>query len=153
MIIKPDAITEFRGDYFFLSNFYMCPVLGADDIIYPSSEHSYMSCKNDIREDHLKLASLKTAREARNFGQTIVLRPNWDNLKYGYMKRVLQDKFTRNPHLGKKLLETGDRQLVENGSWHDLYWGICSCEKHQGEGKNALGQILEEIRNELKDKT
>lgn len=149
MIIKPDAITEFRGDYFFLSNFYMCSV-SFDNVIYPSSEHAYMACKTDNKAIRQKLLFLKTAREARNYGQIIPLRHNWDEVKYSYMKCVLQDKFTRNPHLGKKLLETGDRQLVEGGTWHDLFYGICNCEKHQGEGKNALGQILMEIRDELK---
>jgi len=150
IIIQPNAITDFRKDYFFLSNFYMCPVKGASDIIYPSSEHSYMSYKNDNKEDHLKLASLKTAREARDFGQIITLRPNWDDVRYNAMKTTLRDKFTRNVKLGQRLLATGDRQLVEGGNWHDLYFGICLCENHQGDGRNALGQILMEIRDELK---
>lgn len=151
MIIQPDAITDFRKEYFFLSNFYPCPVF-YNGLMFPNSEGAYMACKNDNKEDHLKLASLKTAREAKNYGQTVVLRPQWDDVKYGYMKKVLQDKFTRNPDLGKRLLETGNRQLVEENNWHDLYYGICNCEKHQGEGKNALGQILMEIREELKNK-
>ena len=96
------------------------------------------------------IAALKTAREARNYGQTVVLRPNWEDIKYRYMKEVLVEKFSQNLNLKEKLLATGNRQLVEGGLWHDLWWGICNCEKHQGDGKNALGQILMEIRDSFK---
>lgn len=148
MIIQPNAITDFRKDYFFLSNFYLCPVQFEGDM-YISSEHAYMASKTDNRDIRNHILGLKTAREARNYGQTFALRPHWDDVKYSYMKVVLQDKFRRNQHLGQKLLETGDRQLVEGGTWHDQYWGICNCKDHGGEGKNALGQILMEIREEL----
>ena len=148
IIIQKDAITDFRKEYFFLSNFYMCPV-AFEGTVYPSSEHAYMASKTDDNRIREHILSLETAREARNYGQTFALRPHWDDVKYTYMKKVLQDKFTRNPHLGKKLIETGNRQLVEKGTWHDQYWGICTCKQHQGEGKNALGQILMEIREEL----
>jgi ribA/ribD-fused uncharacterized protein len=150
IIIQPDAITDFRKDYFFLSNFYPCQVF-YNGLMFPNSEGAYMSCKNDNREDHVKLSEMKTAREAREYGQKIHIRSNWEDVKYDSMKNVLRDKFTRNLHLGIKLLETGDRQLVEGGTWHDQFWGICNCSKHQGEGKNALGQILMEIRDELNE--
>jgi ribA/ribD-fused uncharacterized protein len=148
MIIEKDAITEFRKEYFFLSNFYPCLVF-YNGLMFKNSEAAYMSCKNDNKEDHIKLASFKTAREARDYGQTVVIRPNWDDVKYGYMKTVVTDKFTRNADIRVKLLATGTKQLVEGGTWHDQYWGICNCEKHNGEGKNALGQILMEVREEL----
>jgi ribA/ribD-fused uncharacterized protein len=149
IIIKPDAITDFRKDYFFLSNFYPCTFI-YDDITYPSSEHAYMACKVLDKDHRRMIAALKTAREARNYGQTVVLRPNWEDIKYRYMKEVLVEKFSQNLNLKEKLLATGNRQLVEGGLWHDLWWGICNCEKHQGDGKNALGQILMEIRDSFK---
>ena len=148
----PTVINEFRGDYFFLSNFYMCPV-ALDNVIYPSSEHAYMASKTDNPSIRQHILSLAKARDARNYGQTFALRSNWDDVKYNYMKRVLQDKFTRNVDLGKRLLETGTATLIEGGVWHDQYWGICNCAKHGGEGKNALGQILMEIREELQKLT
>lgn len=142
------TINEFRKDYFFLSNFYMCPVMW-NKMMFPSSEHAYMASKTDDSAIHQHILSLKKAQEARDFGQTFPLRPQWENVKYRYMKEVVKDKFTRNTHLAIKLLETGDAKLIEGGTWHDQYWGICNCPKHQGEGKNALGQILMEIREEL----
>ena len=63
IIIQKDAITDFRKDYFFLSNFYPCPVF-YNGLMFPNSEGAYMACKNDNKEDHLKLASLKTAKVA-----------------------------------------------------------------------------------------
>lgn len=143
-------ISDFRKEYFFLSNFYMCPV-AYNGLVFASSEHAYMASKTDDSSIHQHILTLKTAKEARNYGQTFPLRPNWDNMKYGYMKKVLQDKFTRNVHLGDRLKATGDAKLIEGGTWHDTYWGICTCSEHQGEGRNALGQILMEIREELRD--
>jgi hypothetical protein len=35
--VKPDAITSFRGEYRFLSNFYLADV-EIDGVIYPSAE-------------------------------------------------------------------------------------------------------------------
>jgi ribA/ribD-fused uncharacterized protein len=143
-----NVIDNFRGDYFFLSNFYMCPVMYAG-LLFPSSEHAYMASKTDDVSIRKHILSLKRARDARNFGQTFAMRPDWDNVKYRYMKTVLKDKFTRNTDLAIKLLETKDAKLVEGGNWCDIYWGTCSCPKHQGVGKNALGSVLMEIREEL----
>jgi ribA/ribD-fused uncharacterized protein len=47
------------------------------------------------------------------------------------------------------LLGTGKKELVENSPF-DKYWGIGA----NGKGKNRLGMLLVQLRNELKnDKT
>ena len=50
--------------------------------------------------------------------------------------------------LALRLVETGTEELVEGNDWGDTYWGVC-----KGTGKNMLGKILMEVREELKKNT
>jgi predicted NAD-dependent protein-ADP-ribosyltransferase YbiA (DUF1768 family) len=60
------------------------------------------------------------------------------------MHAVVWAKFSQNPELGKKLLETGDRYLEERNWWGDKFWSV-----YQGEGQNLLGKIIMDIRARL----
>lgn len=46
----------------------------------------------------------------------------------------------------KKLIKTGDAELIEGNWWGDKYWGMCN-----GEGMNKLGKILMQVRKECID--
>ena len=61
------------------------------------------------------------------------------------MKTGLTHKFTQNPKLLQKLMETGSRPIVEH-TVNDSYWG----DGGDGSGKNRLGVILMDLREELK---
>ena len=62
------------------------------------------------------------------------------------MLNFLRIKFM-NAELRDKLLETGDSVLIEGNTWHDNYWGNCSCAKCKDiEGKNMLGRLLMQVR-------
>lgn len=65
---------------------------------------------------------------------------------------ALRKKFN-NSVLKKKLLATGDALLIEGNTCHDNYWGDCKCEKCKDiKGENRLGQLLMQVREELKNK-
>ena len=66
------------------------------------------------------------------------------------MRKFLCKKFAI-PELRQKLLDTGDAYLIEGTTWHDNYWGICTCDRCGGRGQNKLGQLLMEIRKEIRD--
>jgi predicted NAD-dependent protein-ADP-ribosyltransferase YbiA (DUF1768 family) len=51
--------------------------------------------------------------------------------------------------LAEKLLATGEEILVEGNTWHDNFWGRCSCRNCRGKGVNHLGQLLMERRAAL----
>jgi hypothetical protein len=53
------------------------------------------------------------------------------------MEAVLVLKFARGSALAKKLVATGDRELVETNEWGDQFWGVCG-----GRGENWLGRLL-----------
>jgi predicted NAD-dependent protein-ADP-ribosyltransferase YbiA (DUF1768 family) len=54
-------------------------------------------------------------------------------------------KFTQNPVLREKLIATGDAELIEHTK-RDNVWG----DGGDGSGKNELGKILMQVRDELK---
>ncbi len=63
------------------------------------------------------------------------------------MLSILRVKAEQHEYVRRKLLETGDRQLVE-GSWRDDFWGIGP----NKDGQNMLGKLWMGIRSELRAK-
>lgn len=72
-------------------------------------------------------------------------REDWDAVKIGIMRRILRAKVEQHEYVRRKLLQTGDRQLVED-SWRDCFWGWGS----NKDGQNMLGRLWMEIRAELR---
>lgn len=62
------------------------------------------------------------------------------------MRDAVRAKFTQHEACRRELLETGDAPLVEKTTG-DRYWGCGT----NGDGKNMLGRILVEIRDELRE--
>ena len=69
------TINNFRGDYFFLSNFYECPVT-YQGITYPNNETAFQAqkCIND--SDKTKFMSLNPSA-AKKLGMRVALRKDW----------------------------------------------------------------------------
>ena len=44
------------------------------------------------------------------------------------------------------------RELIEKNYWHDNFWGVCTCGKCST-GKNHLGTILIQVREEIQKKS
>jgi ribA/ribD-fused uncharacterized protein len=73
-------------------------------------------------------------------------RPDWDDVKVGIMRDILWAKAEQHEYVKRKLLATGDRELVED-SWRDDYWGWGP----NRDGQNMLGKIWMEIRSEIRE--
>lgn len=143
------GISGFRDEYYFLSNFSSHPVtyLGKT---YQSSEAAFQAQKTLDEVVQWKFTAL-SPRDARTEGRRLMLRPDWEGAKDGIMRDILKCKFS-NPALMGKLLGTGDAFLEEANTWHDNYWGNCTCDRcGKVPGKNMLGKLLMELREELKE--
>ena len=143
-----DAIRSFRGQWAFLSNFFACDVGG-----YPSAEHAYQATKCRNKEDRAQFKS-GSAGQAKRLGRRVKLTASdleyWNNNRHELMRVVLQCKFS-NPELAKRLKDIPtDTVLIEGNNWHDNFWGSCSCAKCGNRGMNNLGQLLTELRGELR---
>lgn len=75
-------------------------------------------------------------------------RRDWDEIKVGVMRAILRAKANQHEYVRRKLLATGDRELVEN-SWRDDFWGWGL----NRDGQNMLGKLWMEIRAELRAST
>jgi len=62
------------------------------------------------------------------------------------METLLREKFSKDPELRAKLLNTGTSKLVEGNTWGDRFWGVC-----RGQGENNLGRLLMKVREELRN--
>jgi ribA/ribD-fused uncharacterized protein len=137
------CVRGFFGDYRFLSNFEVSPVV-FEGVEYPSSEAAYQGAKSldpVVRSEFVNLSPSKSKKR----GQEIECRSDWNDVKYGIMYEIVLDKFFRNPELGQKLLDTGDRYLEETNHWRDKVWGVCN-----GVGTNWLGKILMDVRAQMR---
>lgn len=138
-----NKISSFGGLFRFLSNFHPAPLL-YKGIMYPTSEHAYVSAKTLNENTKLNVAMLATPGEAKKYGRSIKLRPDWNDVKLAIMEEIVREKFIQNPPLLEKLLATEDIYLEEGNTWGDTFWGVCD-----GEGQNHLGKILMKIRTDL----
>lgn len=139
-------INEFRGKYFFLSNFYSVPILYRG-ITYLNNEAAFQAQKLGSEEDKAQFSNLSPS-EAKKLGRNVKLRPDWEEIKYERMYEICLAKFSQYPELKRQLLDTGDDSLEEGNIWGDKEWGTVN-----GNGNNYLGKILMKIRNELKEKS
>lgn len=137
------TIGTFRGNYYFLSNFYLCQI-EFEGITYPSSEHAFQAAKTLDMDRRAFIATRSSPGSAKIEGRRVRLRKDWERVKIDIMKDILRIKFT-NPTLKKKLLDTGQAILCEGNNWGDTFWGIC-----KGKGTNHLGRLLMQIREELR---
>ena len=139
------AIQSFRGEHFFLSNFFPSRIC-IDGKWYGTNEHWYQASKAESEADHERVRLAPTAAVAKKIGRSIKIRSDWDQIKDGVMRRGLSAKFAV-PELRERLLATGDAELIELNTWHDEIWGI---DIKTGKGENRLGKMLMQIREEIK---
>lgn len=134
-----ENIKGFCGEYRWLSNFESCSI-SFEGLEYTSSEAAYQSAKT-IDMTIRKTFTNMDASRSKKAGKLIELRGDWNKVKEDVMHKILVDKFTRNPELKQKLIDTKDKYLEETNWWNDTFWGVCN-----GVGENKLGKNLMTIR-------
>jgi len=142
---KKPVIDNFHGEYSWLSNFSAHGFM-YQEIWYPTNEHFFQGWKGTV-EDRARIAALDTPGKAKRAGKKIKLAWNWDSIRDEVMMTGLMAKYDQNPQLRAKLVATEGFDLVEGNTWHDNYWGDCSCPKCAHiTGQNKLGNMHMQIR-------
>lgn len=126
----------------FLSNFYAA-LVDYEGLRYPSVEHAYQAAKTLDLELRLAIAQAPSAIEAKRMGGLARLRPDWDSIKIGVMRDLLEIKF-RDPDLRARLLATQGALLSHKAPW-DGFWG----DGPNGRGQDLLGTLLMDLRDRL----
>jgi N-glycosidase YbiA len=85
-------------------------------------------------------------RQARlGRSRKVPIRSDWEQIKDDVMLCAVRAKFAAHSQLRELLLSTGDEEIIEKTT-RDYYWG-CGTD---GTGKNMLGKILMQVREELR---
>ena len=129
----------------FLSNFYPAPFI-VDGNLYKTSEHYYQSKKFLDKRDEQAIIDCPGPWSAAEQGRSPsrVLREDWESIKDSMMMEAIRHKFSQNPGLKNKLMDTQDAELIEH-SKSDKYWA----DGGDGSGQNKLGQLLMKLREEF----
>lgn len=133
-------INNFRGKYYFLSNFYNAQVT-YNGITYLNNEAAFQAQKTF--SDRECFANLDPS-SAKKLGRRVQLRSDWEEVKFDEMYNIVKSKFTQNDDLREKLIATGNEHLEEGNTWGDKIWGTVN-----EIGENNLGKILMKVRSEL----
>jgi len=138
-------ILFYEQEFYVFSNFsaFMLEWKGA---LWMTSEHAYHSEKFT---DKKVLKELKAARSAHDALKVAHAHKDkyikdWDEKKLGVMKEILHAKVQQHTYVKKKLLQSGNKVLIEN-SWRDSYWGWGPSK----DGENHLGKLWMEVRSEV----
>jgi N-glycosidase YbiA len=128
------------------SNFAPYPVRIGEKL-WPTSEHYFQAQKFEQAEHQEKIRQTKSPMIAARMGRDRKkpLRRDWESVKVAIMREVVRAKFNQHDGIRQILLSTGDAKIVEHTE-NDSYWG----DGGDGSGKNMLGRILMEIREELR---
>lgn len=155
----PDRIRFYEHDFYVFSNFSAFRLLwrGRD---FDTSEAAYhwerfatgqegrspffgaqaWRIADDIRFAPSAHAAFKLAQDNKTYQ-----RADWNDIKVGVMREIIRAKVNQHEYVRRKLLATGDRELVED-SWRDAFWGW----GENRDGQNMLGKIWMEVRAELR---
>lgn len=139
-------ISEFNGDNRWLSNFHPSPVT-FEGFTYPSSEHAYVAAKTLDLDLRREIAHIPTCGKVKRAGRKLVLRSDWEQVKFNIMHEIVKDKFMFLPTLKAQLISTGSQILEEGNRWGDRIWGVSPA--RSGNGQNKLGKILMLVREEI----
>ncbi len=171
-VVTTDTVIKFyesKSDYYEFSNFYKAPITfslhpNEKPLVFPTSEHAYQAAKFDDAEYIEIIRKAKTPNQARIYGlqktgggykwrtdmnptirsyQHVKMRADWNDVRDDVMQKIVDAKFSQNPALKKRLLDTGERRIIEDSK--DVHWGM-----KNGKGDNALGLILERARKRFR---
>jgi len=141
----------YEQDFYVLSNFSAFQVRSYG-IDFATSEHLYHWEKFHGEASHQpeiqrEIRFARSAHDAFKIAEKYKAsrRANWDDIKVNVMGSILRAKASQHEYVRRKLLATGDRELIED-SWRDDFWGWGP----NRDGQNMLGKLWMEIRAELR---
>ena len=117
--------------------------------VWPTVEHYYQAMKFPQDEDwqeQIRMAATPMRAKRLGTDRSHPVRADWDAIKERVMRAATRAKFQQNPVALAALQKTNMRTLVYQNKG-DSFWGT----GRDGQGRNRLGEILMEVRRELRD--
>lgn len=141
-----ERVCFYEQDFYVLSNFSSFRITFTGQT-FDTSEAAYHYQRFMLPEDRRGVMYAESAHDAFRYAQENKSRQrhDWDAVKVDIMRDILRAKVAQHEYVRRKLLATGERELVEN-SWRDSYWGWGP----NKDGQNMLGKLWMQIRAELR---
>jgi len=143
-----DKIFFYPKEFYVFDNFAAFQV-EYDGVLFSTSEHAYQATK--FKKTNSKTYELVKQSRSAHDAQKIAnenknkVDPEWNKYKMSIMKDILRNKIEQHPYVLKKLIQSGNREIIED-SWRDPTWGWGK----NKDGKNLLGKLWMELREEYK---
>lgn len=139
----------YEQDFYVLSNFSAFRIFWKD-MSFDTAEHVYhyekfpgeirIGIRSMIRRANSAHQAFKIAQERKH-----MVREDWDQVRVKIMGEILRAKADQHEYVRRKLLDTGDRELIEN-SWRDDFWGWGP----NRDGRNMLGKCWMQVRADFR---
>ena len=142
----PREICRFREEYDFLHNAFPAKVRW-EGLVFGSAEAAFQASKTSdlaIRRQFADCGPVAACRKGAMLRQDQA----WEKRKLGIMEQILRAKFTQNPELKQKLMQTRGMRLINGHHGGDLFWGV---DLYAWQGENRLGVLLMGLRNEFEE--
>lgn len=142
-----ERVFFYEQEFYVFSNFSAFTLFWAgkkfdtSEIAYQYEKFRGNTVIQDIVMSQLSTHAAYTA--AQNFKDHI--REDWDEVKVPIMRDILRAKVEQHGYVEQKLLETGNREIIED-SWRDDFWGW----GENKDGQNMLGKLWMEIRDDIR---
>ncbi len=137
----------YEREFYMFSNFSSFRVNwnGKD---WMTSEHAYQASKFIDEDIITEIKEARSSHDSKKIAEKYSdkKREDWADVKLSLMEEIVRAKASQHQYIQKKLLETGNIELIED-SPKDSFWGWGP----EKTGENHLGKIWMKIREELKD--
>lgn len=135
--------------FYCFSNFSAFAVRWRDEL-WMTSEHAYQAAKFEDAALRAQVRQALSAHDAK------VIAHEFDRFKFAHwhearmpiMLGILRAKLNQHDFVRRRLIETGDREIVED-SPKDAYWGWGPDQQ----GENRLGKLWMRLRSEIRSST
>lgn len=143
-----EIVGFYEREFYCLSNFSSFQVEWREKL-WPTSEHAYQA--SHFLENAPELAEeifrARSAHEAFKIAKANAgkVPEDWNERKVAIMEDIVRHKLEQNPYVMHKLMQTGDREIIEDSPKDDFWgWG------ENGDGRNELGKIWMRLRDEFR---
>lgn len=142
-----DPILFYEKEFYPLSNFSSFEV-NWNGRVWKTSEYAYQASKFDDPKIIEEIANARSSHDAMKLAKITYndkKRDGWYEEKLKIMEDICRAKLSQHFYVQKKLLKTGNREIVES-SPRDSFWGWGP----DKDGENNLGKIWMRLREEIR---
>lgn len=146
---KVITFSSTKGKFGGLSNMAPGYSLFVNEVNIPNSEALYQACRfplfPDIQEE---IISKKSPMDAKKISRKYIkyTRQDWESVKFDIMRWSLKVKLIQNNDIFSDLLKLTENKTIVEYSTKDKVWGATPINDNFLEGKNALGRLIMELR-------